>query len=331
MSNHVKTPAMVLQELAIKKGFQSPHYEITHSVTGTHNNRFDYRVRVAGVEATGTGCSKQISKHDAAYNALKLLEEDGIYDPKEIPMREFKASIIQKQCELDAGAAIPSSVNFVAPLKDICAEKKIQDPVFKELSDVGPPHCREFTYECGIGSVKTVATSTTKKMAKQLAAREMLEKLNDILQDLLLECPREEEEFEQLPSTIRDRMCAESALNQKILHRYNKLFGQVIPNKKGKLKDFSTCFRELLNKFEKTRDDFVEDLCEKTEESLVRILDKMELQHDVIAVQEGIPIIVCLCINTDVSLTTSGVGQTFKEAKEEALETAFMMLDMYIE
>nr|AVK59451.1 R2D2-PAc [Spodoptera frugiperda] len=323
MSNHVKTPAMVLQELAIKKGFQSPHYEITHSVTGTHNNRFDYRVRVAGVEATGTGCSKQISKHDAAYNALKLLEEDGIYDPKEIPMREFKASIIQKQCELDAGAAIPSSVNFVAPLKDICAEKKLQDPVFKELSVVGPAHCIEFTYECAVGSVKTVATSTTKKMAKQLAANEMMEKLKDILPDLSLDAYKKEE--------LQQRDTPTETNYFKILERYNKLFGKVISDKKVKIKDFASVFSKLMKKFEKTRQDFVEDLCEKTEESLVRILDKMELQHDVIAVQEGIPIIVCLCINTDVSLTTSGVGQTFKEAKEEALETAFMMLDMYIE
>nr|AVK59450.1 R2D2-PAb [Spodoptera frugiperda] len=322
MSNHVKTPAMVLQELAIKKGFQSPHYEITHSVTGTHNNRFDYRVRVAGVEATGTGCSKQISKHDAAYNALKLLEEDGIYDPKEIPMREFKASIIQKQCELDAGAAIPSSVNFVAPLKDICAEKKLQDPVFKELSVVGPAHCIEFTYECAVGSVKTVATSTTKKMAKQLAANEMMEKLKDILPDLSLDAYKKEE--------LQQRDTPTETNYFKILERYNKLFGKVISDKKVKIKDFASVFSKLMKKFEKTRQDFVEDLCEKTEESLVRFLNKMELQHDIIPIQEKSPIIVTLCINTDVSFTAMGVGPDFEEAKEDALQQAFIMLDCYI-
>ncbi|XP_072391405.1 RISC-loading complex subunit tarbp2-like [Diabrotica undecimpunctata] len=321
MTNLVKTPAMVLQELAIKKGFPPPHYEIIHSVSGSHNNRFDYRVRVAGVEAIGTGSSKQISKHDAAYHALKMLEEDGIYDPKELPMKEFNASMIQKQNDLQPGISISSSVNFVAPLKDICAEKKIQDPVFTELSDVGPPHCREFTYECGIGSVKTVATSTTKKMAKQLAAREMLERLTDILQNLVIDAPRKEE-LQQLPSTEK---------NHEILERYNKLFGAVIPDKKGKIKDFTYVFSELLKKIEKTREDFVTDLCEQTEESLVRILNEMELQYDIIVIQEESPIIVTLCINTDVSFTTMGLGLTLEEAKEDALQQTFMMLDCYIE
>lgn len=61
-------------------------------------------------------------------------------------------------------------------LKDICIENKIEDPIFTELSDVGPPHAREFTYECKIGSLRTVATGNTKKMAKQLTAKDMLAK-----------------------------------------------------------------------------------------------------------------------------------------------------------
>ncbi|KAJ8964253.1 hypothetical protein NQ317_003556 [Molorchus minor] len=64
------------------------------------------------------------------------------------------------------------------PLKDICLENKIPDPIFTPVSDVGPPHSREFTFECSIASIKTVATGSTKKMAKQMAAKMMLERKN---------------------------------------------------------------------------------------------------------------------------------------------------------
>lgn len=55
-------------------------------------------------------------------------------------------------------------------------ENKIPSPEFKEISSIGPPHAKEFTLECRISSIVTEAKANTKKLAKQLAAREMLEK-----------------------------------------------------------------------------------------------------------------------------------------------------------
>lgn len=85
-----KTPAMVLQELCVKKQFAPPNYEIIDSISGTHSNRFDYQVKAAGIIGIGTGSSKQISKHEAALDALEQLKNLGIYDPKEMPVQEFK-------------------------------------------------------------------------------------------------------------------------------------------------------------------------------------------------------------------------------------------------
>lgn len=65
---------------------------------------------------------------------------------------------------------------ILGPLKDLCFEHKIPEPQFVLINEDGPPHSREFTYECCVASLKTVSTSSTKKLAKQLAAQEMLEK-----------------------------------------------------------------------------------------------------------------------------------------------------------
>ena len=89
MAKNTKTPAMVLQELSVKKNFSPPTYDITHCITGTHANRFDYIVSIGGIVAQGTGPSKQIGKHNAAHNALMKLKEMGIYDPSENPAQSY--------------------------------------------------------------------------------------------------------------------------------------------------------------------------------------------------------------------------------------------------
>lgn len=100
-----KTPAMVLQELCVKKQLAPPQYDIVDSVSGTHSNRFDYQVKVAGITGIGTGSSKQISKHEAALDALEQLKNLGLYDPKEMPVQEFKPASHNNS----TSTAVPSS------------------------------------------------------------------------------------------------------------------------------------------------------------------------------------------------------------------------------
>lgn len=66
---------------------------------------------------------------------------------------------------------------FLVELQTICMENKVPPPEFFEISSVGPPHNKEFTFECKIASITTEAKASTKKMAKQIAAKEMLERL----------------------------------------------------------------------------------------------------------------------------------------------------------
>lgn len=101
-----KTPAMVLQELCVKKHLPPPTFEVIDQATGTHINRFDYKVTAAGVIGMGTGSSKQISKHEAALDALEQLKEMGIYDPTELPVQEFKPVANQSNAK---STNVPSS------------------------------------------------------------------------------------------------------------------------------------------------------------------------------------------------------------------------------
>lgn len=66
------------------------------------------------------------------------------------------------------------TMNYVGTLKEFCIDKRLPDPEFNIISDIGPPHARQFTMECSVGTVKCTKTSTTKKSAKQFASKDML-------------------------------------------------------------------------------------------------------------------------------------------------------------
>lgn len=155
---------------------------------------------------------------------------------------------------------------FSGPLKDICLEYKIPDPIFTLISDVGPPHSREFTYECTVASIKTVATGNTKKMAKQLAAKQMLERyevkqvyliciipsnffsvlfyaryksylicrIKDVLPDIAQQYSRDEDQK------------AISDVDMRVLKLYNDFFGNIIPDKSVDVGDYSKTLKKLM-------------------------------------------------------------------------------------
>lgn len=160
-----KTPVMILQELTVHHGYSTPEYNVRGIQTGTHENEFYAEVTVrlhSGREvcAAGKASSKKKAKHDAAHKVLELLTEQGVtakdYVAQHSPVKE--------------------TVNCIMTLRDICVENKLPDPLFEMVSDVGPPHCREFTYRCKLGSMVTQATEGTKKQAKQVGAQKMLDK-----------------------------------------------------------------------------------------------------------------------------------------------------------
>lgn len=168
MTNNTKTPVMVLQELSIKRGWLCPNYSIVHARQGTHDNEFHYQVVVHDVSAIGIGRSKQVAKHSAAQKALDKLAEKGLCAWDEATVKAPKSEVTNGPVNL--------ILNSIGTLEEICAQNKLPRPKFTEISEVGPPHCKEFTYQCQITSIITKITAGSKKQAKQLAAKEMLER-----------------------------------------------------------------------------------------------------------------------------------------------------------
>lgn len=165
MAKNTKTPVMLLQELAVKKN-TVPEYELIFSQQGTHENIFHYQVSLLGERAIGVGRSKKEAKHSAASKALEQLADKNIVHPD---MEEDHLIKLDTQQDI-----MKAPLNCIPTLLEICCENKIPTADFVEISDVGPPHCREFTYECRISHIVTRATARSKKHAKQLAARDML-------------------------------------------------------------------------------------------------------------------------------------------------------------
>nr|CAH7762345.1 unnamed protein product [Callosobruchus chinensis] len=118
-NKNTKTPVMVVQELSVKKGLAPPLYDLIVSQMGTHQNRFDYQVTLDGIQAIGTGTSKQISKHNAAHNLLLKLKELGRYNPEEFPVQQFTRELKKNVTMLDPiRDSMPSSaLNFVGKVR----------------------------------------------------------------------------------------------------------------------------------------------------------------------------------------------------------------------
>ncbi|VEN56846.1 unnamed protein product [Callosobruchus maculatus] len=250
-----KTPVMVVQELSVKKGLAPPIYDLIVSQMGTHQNRFDYQVTLDGVQAIGTGTSKQISKHNAAHNLLLTLKELGKYNPEELPVQQFTRDFKNVTISDPMGDSMPSSaLNFVGPLKDLCLQQKIKDPEFTLISEVGPPHNKEFTFECKLASIITRATAATKKMAKQLAAKDMFDRLKDILPSILEEFNRSQEDHQKAINSTSDI----------VLNKFNQLYGNTVPNKNVKMEEYPLTLSRLMIEKEKTIKDFEKVSTSKT-------------------------------------------------------------------
>ncbi|KAF7278090.1 hypothetical protein GWI33_008854 [Rhynchophorus ferrugineus] len=256
MAPTTKTPVMVLQELTVQKGLPPPNFQIVYSISGTHDNRFDYQVCVAGITATGSGPSKQIGKHEAAHNALKLLEEIGLYNPAENPVAEFRPS-------LKDGSPLKSALNSIVELQNICLENKIPPPEFIEISSIGPAHAKEFTLQCRISSIVTESTANTKKLAKQLAARDMLDKVKNIMPELITESDMGKKKFLQE--------------HEEVIAKYNFL-NNVIPDKCVQVNDMPNTLKKLMVLKDIQYENLKEDLEERSEEALKRILEKLEVE-----------------------------------------------------
>nr|XP_031839002.1 RISC-loading complex subunit TARBP2-like isoform X2 [Nomia melanderi] len=181
----IKTPVSVLQEMMVKN--QSvPNYELIHDGGGTHMNTFTYQVTCDGLIAVGTGRSKKDAKHEAAKAMIEAITAQRGYpqlpaSPSQSPLRTPLPPVIPETERLPPNVPF---VNAVGALKEVCDENNLQEPEYVQISDVGPPHAKIFTFECLVANFKETGIARTKKQAKQEAAKKMLHKIIDLIDDV---------------------------------------------------------------------------------------------------------------------------------------------------
>lgn len=71
--------------------------------------------------------------------------------------------------------------SYVALLKELCQQFRLAPVEYELVGDTGPPHLRHFTVRARIGHHERLATSTTKKAARQLAAEKVYTYLRENL------------------------------------------------------------------------------------------------------------------------------------------------------
>ncbi|KAK5641273.1 hypothetical protein RI129_009820 [Pyrocoelia pectoralis] len=188
-----KSPVTILQELAMSKKWTLPEYTLIQSKLGTHSTEFHYQVSINGEMAMGIGRSKKQAKQCAASMLLDKL-------PKTSDNDSMESNIPKKKMKL---------TNCISDLIGLCSKNKLPSPVFIQVSQTGPDHCKEFTFECKVISITTRGTANSKKQAQHYAAQEMIDKITSILPDLVAEYhkqtfpTKEEEEVKEQSSRIQ--------------------------------------------------------------------------------------------------------------------------------
>ncbi|XP_011308159.1 uncharacterized protein [Fopius arisanus] len=175
-----KTSISALQEFIQKSHGSIPRYtDIPFDYGETPH--FIIRCECMGLSADGAASNKKTAKQCAAGNMIKLLNEKYNYTiiHEELKFLAPSSPAVQKIITpTEVACASPGSViNHIGKLNELCAIRKMQQPVYLEKSSTGPSHRPLFTVECLIGNLSVSATALTKKQAKQEAAGAMRELL----------------------------------------------------------------------------------------------------------------------------------------------------------
>ncbi|XP_058120685.1 double-stranded RNA-binding protein Staufen homolog isoform X2 [Anopheles coustani] len=166
-----KTPVQLLQEMAMKMKSPVPAYQYTGETTsplGLQAKLFTHSVAALGKQATGVGRTKQDSKHEAAWQLLRVLLN--------LPPEEEDDSMAAAD-QHNQAAVMEQSVDRVSQLRDICIQRNFPLPEFELVRSFGPSHAPSFEYEVRIRDIVRRGTHSTKKGAKQIACQEMIKTL----------------------------------------------------------------------------------------------------------------------------------------------------------
>ncbi|XP_068627683.1 RISC-loading complex subunit TARBP2-like isoform X2 [Battus philenor] len=185
----MKTSAAILQEMMVKLG-QVPQYECIAQTGPPHQPVFEYCCIANGQTVTVRAKSKKEAKQKAASIMLTKLAACGLQVPstEQTVTIPFPASSLlhdsaepkdygkdlPDQCRCDNSSKIQDSEpSYVSCLNEFQVEHGLPAVDYKVTAVSGPPHLRQFTISVSLSGHERQATSSTKKLARQLAAKQL--------------------------------------------------------------------------------------------------------------------------------------------------------------
>lgn len=162
-----KTPISYLQEICVKHEFALPKYDLLEC---KQEKMFEYLVTASHYSANGVSSSKQSAKHLAAKTLLEKLKH----------VDKFK-SILLEIPAVPEGEKNNNVADPVSNLLEICAKNSWDFPDFNLINQVGPSNEPVFTITCAFKEYRTEGCSRTKKDAKKLAAKQMIEQIDHLI------------------------------------------------------------------------------------------------------------------------------------------------------
>nr|XP_034191620.1 RISC-loading complex subunit TARBP2-like isoform X1 [Osmia lignaria] len=329
-----KTPVSILQEMMVKK-HTVPNYELIHDGGGTHMNTFTYQVTCDGLSATGTGRSKKDAKHEAAKAMLETIAAHRGYpqlpaSPAQSPVRTPLPQPVPEVPRIPPNVPF---VNAIGALQDLCVENNLQEPQYTQISDVGPPHAKIFTIQCGVSTFKEVGVARTKKQAKQEAAKKMLEKISDLVSSI---------EDDINDTTNEDKSNALAKANYLLLSRLPSSkkvnLGIKIAEYHTKLKSSftSTVCDDLIQTLESlipedyndVSEEFVEDLLSKFSDFLLTL----NLQIEVKTMKSNVPDkhVVIMKIDSSPPISQVSCENTMTQARFTAIQELINIMIFFL-
>lgn len=249
------TPISLLHAICLENSTKAD-YTLLSQEGKVHLPTFTYRVQVNEFTEEGSGQSKKKAKHLAAKKMLITLIDSSlmIKDDFKKNIEIFKNSDdADNECEnmLDDNVSINSSVlenssndlsNPIGKLQEICMKKYWNPPIYKEDDLTGPPHERQFQFQCIIDNMNLVVKGIGK--SKKSAKRDSAEKMLRLLQNEHLDHPDE----------ILDRIPKNAMFNDDKKQGKVNLRNEIISFQSNKEKDkppiTNIFFKEILSNSE---------------------------------------------------------------------------------
>ncbi|XP_029451062.1 RISC-loading complex subunit TARBP2 isoform X2 [Rhinatrema bivittatum] len=248
-SNPGKTPISLLQEYGTRLG-KTPVYDLLKAEGQAHQPNFTFQVTVGDTSCTGQGPSKKAAKHKAAEEALNLLRQGNMLEPKSDPdcsvcpespshtAVSLSPPTSPRSCQVEMKPPITvqqSECNPVGALQELVVQKGWRLPEYTVTQESGPAHRKEFTMTCRVERFMEIGNGTSKKLAKRNAAAKMLVQIQNVPMDQRESGETEEEHFPMALTNRLDGMKGKNfsctwdtlrnSVGEKILHLRNHPLG----------------------------------------------------------------------------------------------------------